>query len=291
MTEQRSGTACHFTRPIILLEDITTCVFSSKISCFQILQNALISAAFTICRQVSFLFTRHFFSPQMHFTVTLAATTFQRHVYDNSSQQPGGKNSHHLAGPTAVGKTSAAIRLAQQFDTAIISADSRQCFRELNIGVAKPTAEQLSAVPHYFINSHSVHEGVNAATFEAYALQACQEILTQTNIAIMAGGTGLYIKAFCEGLDDIPTVPEDIRHRIQQRYQQEGIAFLQQELQQRDAAFWEQAEQQNPQRLMRRLRSAGNHRAIHFILPEKSNGQTTIPHHQNRAPSAQNGTL
>ncbi len=158
-----------------------------------------------------------------------------------------------IAGATAVGKTAAAIQLAQYFNTQIISADSRQCYKELNIGVAKPTAAQLSAVHHYFINSHSIHQTVNAALFEEYALQCADEIFAKQNIAIVVGGTGLYIKAFCEGLDDIPTVPDDVRNHVINQYKNGGISFLQNELQQKDAAYWQVAERHNPQRLMRAL--------------------------------------
>lgn len=158
-----------------------------------------------------------------------------------------------IAGPTAVGKTSLAIQIAQHFNTAIVSADSRQCFKELNVGVAKPTTAQLSAFKHYFISSHSIHEEVTAATFEQYALQALQEIFLHTDIAVMAGGTGLYIKAFCEGLDVIPAIPADVRQHILIKYREQGILFLQNELQQKDTVYWQTAEQQNPQRLTRAL--------------------------------------
>ena len=158
-----------------------------------------------------------------------------------------------IAGPTAVGKTDVAIRLAQYFNTQIISADSRQCYKELNIGVAKPTPAQLSAVHHYFINSHSIHQTVNAATFEQYALQSAEEIFNQNKMAVLVGGTGLYIKGFCEGLDSIPSVPDDVRNNIVNQYKEQGIQFLQTELQQKDFAYWQGAEQQNPQRLMRAL--------------------------------------
>ena len=158
-----------------------------------------------------------------------------------------------IAGPTAVGKTDIAIALAQHFNTKIISADSRQCFTELNIGVAKPTQAQLLAVHHYFINSHSINQTVNAATFEQYALQSADKLFSTQPVAILAGGTGLYIKAFCEGLDAIPEIPDAIRNNIIYQYEREGISFLQNELQQKDPAFWQTAEQQNPQRLMRAL--------------------------------------
>ena len=158
-----------------------------------------------------------------------------------------------IAGPTAVGKTSIAIQLAKYFNTSIISADSRQCFKELNIGVAKPIPAQLSAVKHYFINTHSINDEVTAATFEQYALDAAQAIFQHSPVAVMAGGTGLYIKAFCEGLDEIPAIPMQIRQQIITAYEAQGIRFLQEELAQKDPLFWQAAEQQNPQRLMRAL--------------------------------------
>ncbi|HYE56391.1 MAG TPA: tRNA (adenosine(37)-N6)-dimethylallyltransferase MiaA [Chitinophagaceae bacterium] len=158
-----------------------------------------------------------------------------------------------ILGPTAVGKTSVAISLAQHFQTDIISADSRQCFRELNIGVAKPSPEELAAVKHYFINSHSIHDEMNAAIFERLALQWTHEIFHTKDTAIMAGGTGLYIRAFAEGMDDIPSIPDHIRDSIQASYDQHGIAWLQGSLRTLDPAFYETGEINNPQRMMRAL--------------------------------------
>ena len=158
-----------------------------------------------------------------------------------------------IVGPTAVGKTSFAIKLAQQLNTKIISADSRQCYKELNIGVAKPNDDELKKVHHYFINSHSIEEDVNAGSFEQYALQAVEEIFKTQSNAVMVGGTGLYIKSFCEGMDDMPNVPEKIRNEIIQLYKTHGLSWLQQEVEKKDFAFWKIAEQQNPQRLMRAL--------------------------------------
>ncbi|MFC4232307.1 tRNA (adenosine(37)-N6)-dimethylallyltransferase MiaA [Parasediminibacterium paludis] len=158
-----------------------------------------------------------------------------------------------VAGPTAVGKTALSLLLAQHFKTAIISADSRQCFKEMSIGTAKPSQEELAQAKHYFINSHSVNDEVNAGVYEQYALHACDEIFTQNNVAIMVGGTGLYIKAFCEGIDIMPTIPSEIRTYIINQYQVNGLEWLQQELQTKDPIFWETAEKQNPQRLMRAL--------------------------------------
>src|SRR4030095_7781556 len=108
-----------------------------------------------------------------------------------------------VTGPTASGKTTVAIELARFFEAEIISADSRQCFRELDIGVARPSKEELRSVPHHFIASHSIHDTVSAGTFEQYALEKVKEIFNTRDVVIMAGGTGLYIRAFCEGMDKI----------------------------------------------------------------------------------------
>ena len=158
-----------------------------------------------------------------------------------------------LSGPTAVGKTAFAIQLAKHFQTDIISADSRQCYREMNIGVARPSIDELAAVKHYFIASHSVTEEINAGSFEKYALAAAEEIFQKNRVAIMVGGTGLYIKAFAEGIDPMPEIPAEVRTTVINGYEQKGLIWLQKELQQKDPIFWESAEQQNPQRLMRAL--------------------------------------
>lgn len=158
-----------------------------------------------------------------------------------------------IAGPTAVGKTAVAIDLANSFGTEIISADSRQCYKELTIGVARPSEEELAAVPHHFIASHSVHEKINAAFFELYALEKVQQLFQTHDVVIMVGGTGLYIKAFCEGLDKVPEVPEPIRVEITACYQSQGLQWLQQEVATTDPEFYRIGEIQNPQRLMRAL--------------------------------------
>ncbi|MBC7652131.1 MAG: tRNA (adenosine(37)-N6)-dimethylallyltransferase MiaA [Deinococcales bacterium] len=158
-----------------------------------------------------------------------------------------------IVGPTAVGKTALAIQLAQYFKTQIISADSRQCFKELTIGTAKPSPEELAQVRHYFINSHSIADEINVGIYEQYALNACAQIFNQHNIAVMVGGTGLYIKAFCEGIDSIPAISAAIREYIVAQYNQFGLSWLQETLAAKDPVFWQTAEQQNPQRLMRAL--------------------------------------
>ena len=159
-----------------------------------------------------------------------------------------------IVGPTAVGKTAFAISLAQHFNTSIISADSRQCYKELSIGVAKPTAMELAAAKHYFIGSHSIHEEVNAGVFEKYALDAAAQIFKTNSTAVMVGGTGLYIKSFCEGIDAMPAISPDLRDRITQDYEKNGLNWLQQQVAAKDPKYWESThEKNNPQRLMRAL--------------------------------------
>ena len=163
-----------------------------------------------------------------------------------------------IAGPTASGKTDIAISVAEHYNTEIISADSRQCFKELNIGVAKPSPEQLETVPHHFINSHSITENISAADFEKYALRTVEEIFKTNDVAIMCGGTGLYIKAFCEGLDDIPETDAEIKKVISEKYNSFGIAWLQDSIKNEDPVFWQKGEIQNPHRLMRALEVVRN---------------------------------
>ncbi|MEO8772352.1 MAG: tRNA (adenosine(37)-N6)-dimethylallyltransferase MiaA [Ferruginibacter sp.] len=158
-----------------------------------------------------------------------------------------------ITGPTAVGKTALAIEVAQHFSTKIISADSRQCYKELNIAVAKPSSEELKRIHHFFIDTLSVQEDFSAADFETYALQAVNEIFTENDIAVMVGGTGLYIKAFCEGLDEIPAVDETIRKTIIKNYEEHGLTFLQAAIKKADPAFYEMGEIQNPHRMIRAL--------------------------------------
>ena len=160
-----------------------------------------------------------------------------------------------IMGPTAVGKTTAAIRLALELHTKIISADSRQCFKELNIGVARPSPEELQAVPHFFIADHSIREDVTAALFEGLALRWTEEIFRDLPFpsAVMVGGTGLYIRAFTEGLDEMPPIDPTLRLHIQQQYELSGLAWLQDQVREQDPEFYASGEIHNPQRLMRAL--------------------------------------
>jgi tRNA dimethylallyltransferase len=159
-----------------------------------------------------------------------------------------------VVGPTAVGKTAFAIALAQHFNTQIISADSRQCYNELNIGVAKPSTQELAAVKHYFIGTHSIQEEVNAGVFEKYALDAATQIFKTNATAVMVGGTGLYIKSFCEGIDLMPAIDIAIRNRVITNFETNGLEWLQKEVATNDPIYWESThEKSNPQRLMRAL--------------------------------------
>lgn len=158
-----------------------------------------------------------------------------------------------IAGPTAVGKTAIAIALAQRLGTSIISADSRQCYREMNIGTAKPTDEELQAVKHYFINSHSITEHLTTADYERLALEYLDKIFEQTNTAVVCGGTGLYIKSLCEGIDPMPEVDAGIEAEVNQQYKDNGIEWLQQCIRDEDPAFYESGEVQNPVRMLRAL--------------------------------------
>ena len=158
-----------------------------------------------------------------------------------------------IAGPTAVGKTIVAIQIAKHFQTEIISADSRQCFKELNIGVARPSVEELQQAPHHFIASHSIHDEVTAIVFEQYAMQKTNVLFQKHDVVVMVGGTGLYIKAFCEGLDLIPEIDAAIRQQVIQSYEEKGLPWLQQQLQEKDPLYSKEGEMQNPQRMMRAL--------------------------------------
>jgi tRNA dimethylallyltransferase len=163
------------------------------------------------------------------------------------------KTVYIIVGPTAVGKTAFAISLAKALNTEIISADARQCYQEMNIGVARPSLAELGQVQHHFIASHSMHTTINAAVFEQYALDKTATMFQSKDAVVMVGGTGLYIKAFCEGLDLIPAIDPEIRTGIIEQYEKLGLRWLQKEVSVKDPTYWENGERQNPQRLMRAL--------------------------------------
>jgi tRNA dimethylallyltransferase len=158
-----------------------------------------------------------------------------------------------VAGPTAVGKTAAAIKLAQHFNTVVVSADSRQFFREMSIGTAKPDAEELTAAKHYFINSHAITESFSVGDFEKQGLALLDELFKTHDKVILAGGSGLYIKAICEGFDDLPVADIAVRDKLNLQLEEEGITPLQEKLKQADPDYYTQVDLNNPQRIIRAL--------------------------------------
>lgn len=176
-----------------------------------------------------------------------------------------------IGGPTASGKTSLAIQLAQHYHTEILSADSRQCYKELTIGVAKPSEEELGLVPHHFINSHSIQEEVTAGTYMRYGLEVLDKLFTMNKVVVAVGGTGLYIKALCEGLDEIPSVSNEVKGVIEKEFEKNGIEWLQGELQACDPAYLAKIDANNPMRLLRGLIFYKSHHQsiLNFIGAQK----------------------
>jgi len=178
----------------------------------------------------------------------------------NSSQgapiapfRAGGKTLVIILGPTAVGKTSVAIDVAKELGTEIISADSRQFFREMNIGTAKPSEEQLKEVKHHFINSLSVTDDYNVGMFERDALNVLEKIFQKNNTAVMAGGSGLYINAVCNGFDEVPQADKEVRANLTALYKEYGIEELQQQLKELDPEHYRKVDIKNPHRLIRAI--------------------------------------
>jgi len=164
-----------------------------------------------------------------------------------------GKTLIIILGPTAVGKTVVAIELAKQLDTEIISADSRQFFREMSIGTAKPSQEELKSVKHHFIDSLSIKDEYNVGMFERDALKTLQTIFEKKNAAILAGGSGLYINAVCDGFDEVPSGDKKIRAELTEAYKQKGIEYLQSALKKLDEEHYKKMDIKNPHRLIRAI--------------------------------------
>jgi len=158
-----------------------------------------------------------------------------------------------IAGPTAVGKTAVSVKIATHLKTEIVSADSRQFFRELVIGTAKPTASELAAVKHHFINSHSITSRYDAAEYGDDALRVIHELFKNNVSVVLCGGSGLYIRAVTEGFDDIPDVSPQIRGELIREYERKGISWLQEKMKTEDPEYFSQLDQQNPHRLIRAL--------------------------------------
>ena len=158
-----------------------------------------------------------------------------------------------IVGPTAIGKTSLAINLALHFDTEIISCDSRQFFKEMSIGTAVPSAEELAQAKHHFIQHKSIFEPYSVGDFERDAITLLTELFQRNDVVIMVGGSGLYADAVLYGLDDFPEVSTEIRNELNTHYQVQGIAYLQTKLKDLDPIQYERMDIQNPQRILRAL--------------------------------------
>lgn len=158
-----------------------------------------------------------------------------------------------VVGPTAIGKTAIAIKLAQAFSAEIISADSRQFFKEMQIGTAVPSKEELAAAPHHFIQNKSIFEEYSVGDFERDAIAFLKTLFKKNKVAIMVGGSGLYIDAVVKGLDKFPEVPSEIREQLDVELSEKGIETLQNELKEVDTFYFEKVDIQNPHRLIRAL--------------------------------------
>ena len=158
-----------------------------------------------------------------------------------------------IVGPTAIGKTSLSIALAQAFNTEIISADSRQFFREMNIGTAVPSSEEIAAVPHHFIQHISVEDPYSVGDFERDALQKLEQLFQSHQKVIMVGGSGLYVDAVTKGLDEFPDIAPEIRNTLNDVYASQGLSALQEKLRHLDPEYFSEVDKENPHRLIRAL--------------------------------------
>jgi tRNA dimethylallyltransferase len=158
-----------------------------------------------------------------------------------------------LLGPTGVGKTKLSLSLAEYFGCPIVSSDSRQFYRELKIGTAAPTEEELNQVKHYFIGSHSIHDEYNAGQYEQDAIKLLDELFHQHKVVLLVGGSMMYIDAICNGMDEIPTVDAETRAYWQTQFLEFGLEFIQSELKKLDPLHYDQVDLQNPKRILHAL--------------------------------------
>ncbi|MES2278363.1 MAG: tRNA (adenosine(37)-N6)-dimethylallyltransferase MiaA [Bacteroidota bacterium] len=158
-----------------------------------------------------------------------------------------------IAGPTASGKTAVGIQVAQKLATEIISADSRQFYREMAIGTAKPTPDELAQAKHHFVGSHGIADSFNVGDFEQQGMALLTGLFKTHNTVVMVGGSGLYIKAICEGFDQLPDIDPGVRDRLNTELVEKGITYLQEKLKQADPEYYAQVDLNNPQRIIRAL--------------------------------------
>jgi tRNA dimethylallyltransferase len=189
-----------------------------------------------------------------------------------------------IVGPTAIGKTALSIQLAQHFGCEIISCDSRQFYQEMNIGTAVPTVEELAAAKHHFIHNQSIFKNYTVGDFEKEAIAKLDALFSKNDVAILVGGSGLYVDAILKGFDDFPEIPILIRENVSSQYQELGIDYLQQQLKNFDAAYFERLTVenpqtlQNPQRMMRFVEVClGTGKPYSSFLNQKQNERNFTP--------------
>ncbi|MCF6356590.1 MAG: tRNA (adenosine(37)-N6)-dimethylallyltransferase MiaA [Draconibacterium sp.] len=158
-----------------------------------------------------------------------------------------------LTGPTGIGKTTVGIKIAQYFNTEIVSSDSRQIFKELRIGTAVPTKNELATVKHHFIHSHSISENYNASRYETEAIQLLETLFEQKNIIVLVGGSMLYIDAICKGIDIMPDVDTEIRNSLKKQFEKEGLESLRLQLKKQDPDYYKTVDLKNPVRIIHAL--------------------------------------
>lgn len=158
-----------------------------------------------------------------------------------------------IAGPTAAGKTALSIDIAKELHTVVVSADSRQFFREMQVGTARPTDAEMQGVTHYFMGTHSVEEDYNVGKYEAEAMKLLTELFRTRDAVVLCGGSGLYIDALCNGMDELPEADERTREELTALLDEQGLPALQEMLKEKDPVYYEQVDLKNPHRLIRAL--------------------------------------
>jgi tRNA dimethylallyltransferase len=189
-----------------------------------------------------------------------------------------------IIGPTAIGKTALSLALANHFGSEIVSCDSRQFYKEMQIGTAVPSQTELSIAPHHFIQTKSIFEPYSVGDFEREALQKIEELFTQQNVQIMVGGSGLYVDAILKGFDDFPIIEPSVREEIKREYETKGLIYLQETLEKTDFNYFQTLRKenpqtlQNPQRMMRFVEvSIGSGKPYSSFLNQKKNTRNFTP--------------